>query len=636
MPLFIVFVFSAVVIGAGAMLSPAWPTTQPRIGLLAALALALVMGGALFIAMLFGWNTLVIDYLLFALVTAIFLGGTLSYGQRRAERRGAELLDADQGWPGPVDLALFGVAGLVFIVPALVLPVPLDTDAQGFGYLALMGRLGGGFGTLAPFRPEIEYLYAPGFTLLAAYISQQLGQTMQHVQLAIGAVLAWLSVLLAFDLGAELRDKRLGRAFALAMLLGLGLFTAFMDSHYTALLGLVFALACVTFALRFLRYGYPIDALAAGLTLGAVALSHPDTTIILGLGYIPWLLTMWLGRPRPTVRRWLALALGAPLIAVLGIAPWLIRIAPLLGADITSPFVRSVDYLRVLIVFHGVWTIPAAAAGAAVLLRQRDQAGILAVGWLAFVVDFAALGLTETLLGWLLGPVFRYDYPFSIAWHGPIIPYTILAGTALLWLWERLAAARWESALERAALPALGAAASLIVLAGLLHQPLLAASKGVLGFYGAFASHADVRAMDWLRQNTPPDARVLNFPGTQFDNSHEGDWVPVIAERDSVYFRWQPFFRHTEAALTEQDRLRAFWENPADPAHADLLVAAGIDYVIVPQIVGNPDSFQQAWRWRRPPAWDFPMRAPVSAAPYLELVFEDDGAQVYAVISSAP
>ena len=636
MPLFIIFVFGAVVIGAGAMLAPAWPTAQPRIGLLAALALALVVGGALFVAMLFQWDTLVIDYLLFALVTVIFLGGTLSYGQKRAEARGTELLDADQGWPGPLDLAFFGVAGLVFIAPALVLPAPLDTDAQGFGYLALMARLGGGFGTLAPFRPEIEYLYAPGFTLLAAYLSQQLGQTMQHVQIAVGAVLGFLSVLLAFDLGTELRDKRLGRAFALAMLLGLGLLTAYMDSHYTALLGLVFALACVTFALRFLHHGHPADAIAAGLTLGAVALSHPDTTIILGLGYVPWLLTMWLGRPRPTTRRWLALALGAPLIALAGIAPWLIRIAPLLGADITSPFARSADYLRVVIVFHGVWTVPAAIVGAAILLRRRDQAGILAVGWLLFVLDFAAIGLTETLLGWLLAPIFRYDYPFSIAWHGPIIPYTILTGTALLWLWDRHAAARWETALARASLPLLGGAAAVIVLAMLLNQPLLSLSKGRVGFFGAFASHADVRAMDWLRENTPADARVLNFPGTQFDNSHEGDWVPVISERDSVYFRWQPFFRHTESALAEQDRLRAFWENPADPAHADLLAAAGVDYLIVPQIVGNPDSFETAWRWNTPPAWDFPMRSAVSDAPYLELVFEADGAQVYALTLPSP
>src|SRR5574338_659480 len=98
MPLFIIFIFGAVIIGAGAILSPAMPTSQPRIGLAAALALGLVMGGAIFWAMLFGWDTLVIDYLLFALVTSIFLFGTLSYGQKRAESRGETLSDADQGW----------------------------------------------------------------------------------------------------------------------------------------------------------------------------------------------------------------------------------------------------------------------------------------------------------------------------------------------------------------------------------------------------------------------------------------------------------------------------------------------------------------------------------------------------------
>ena len=150
MPLFVIFIFGSVVFGGVAMLAPAWPTSQPRIGLMAALALGLIMGGSIFWSMLFGWTTLVIDYLLFALMTAIFLFGTLSYGQKRAEERGEILLDSDQGWPGPTDLLFFLFAALVFVVPALILPVPLDTDAQGFGYLGLMARLGGGFRTLAP------------------------------------------------------------------------------------------------------------------------------------------------------------------------------------------------------------------------------------------------------------------------------------------------------------------------------------------------------------------------------------------------------------------------------------------------------------------------------------------------------
>lgn len=630
MPLFIIFVFGAVVVGAGAMLAPAWPTAQPRIGLSAALALAVIMGGSLFLAMLFGWDTLLIDYLLFALVTAIFLGGTLSYGQMRAERRGEELSDAAQGWPTGRDLLLFGFAALVFIVPALIVPVPLDTDAQGFGYLALMARLGGGFGTLAPFHPEIQYLYTPGFIMLAAYLSEQLGQGLHHVQLGAGAVLAFLSVLLAYDLGSELHDKRLGRAMALAMLFGMGLFTAFMDSHYTALLGLVFTLAFVIYVLRYIRDGHLIDVVGAGLTLGATTLAHVDTTIILALGYVPWLVTLWAGEPRPTLRRWLTLVVGVPLIALVGIAPWLWQIRSLLGEDIVSPFVRSVDYARMLILYHGLWTAPTALIGAVVGLRRRNQAVIFAAGWLIFVADFAVIGITEAIFPWL--PLFRYDYPFSVAWHGPIIPYTILAGTGLLWLWDRFFERRFGAALHRSAYALLGTGVALALAGLIFHQPLLAFSKGRVGFFGAFASAADVRAMEWIKANTPADARILNYPGTRFDNSHEGDWVPVITERDSVYFRWQPFFQNTDAALREQERLRTFWLDPANPEGAALLEEAGIDYVIVPQIVTEPGSIESAFRWRAPTTL-IDMQSSVVDAPYLKLVFEEQGAQVYRVLA---
>ena len=117
----------------------------------------------------------------------------------------------------------------------------------------------------------------------------------------------------------------------------------------------------------------------------------------------------------------------------------------------------------------------------------------------------------------------------------------------------------------------------MIALVSLLvfRSQLLDFSKDKIGFYGAFASQDDVQAMQWLRENTEPDVRVLNFPGTAFDNSHEGDWVPVISERDSVYYRWQPFFQGNEASLAEQERLRAFWQDPANLANAELLRQAG-------------------------------------------------------------
>ena len=637
MTLLTMLIFGAVLLGCGTLLSPAWPSKQPRIGLLTALALALVVVGSCTYAILFGWDTLVVDYLLFALVTTVFLGGTLSYGQLRAQRQGHELADRDQGWPGPRDLAFLALAALVFAIPALLFPVPLDTDAQGFGYLALMLREGGDFHSLAPWHPEIRYLYAPGFSAIVAYLSAQIGAGVHEAQLAVGAVLAAFALWLAYDFGAELRDKRLGRAMAGALLLGGGLFSAFLDSHYTALLGLVFTLAFFTFAHRWLRDGYLVDAAAAALLLAALVLAHPDLTIIAGLGFAPWLLLLAADRrARPPWRRWWALALGVPALAALCIAPWLLTSAALLGDDIVSPFERSAAYWRVMWLppFHGFWLLPLVALGALVGLRTQRRATLLALGWLALVLDFSTTGILARVVPWLVAPVLRYDYPFSIAWHGPIIPYTLLGGRGALWLWENWLERRLASALRRYAwaLFAAGFALALAIVIG--REPLLRMSKGGLAqrvfvLHGAFASAADVAALEWLRENSDADARLLNFPAP-----HEGAWAPLIAERDTVYYRGQPFFRGDEASLAEQVAFRAFWQDPAAAEHEALLRAAGITHVVLPQIVARPALQEEMYRWREPfasaPEWR--MASDPGDAPYLELVFAQRGARVFAVV----
>jgi hypothetical protein len=437
-------------------------------------------------------------------------------------------------------------------------------------------------------------------------------------------VLGLILVMEAYDFGSEIKSQRLGRAMAIAMLAGVGLFLAYMDSHFTTLLALVFALAFLIFAYRYLRDGYPIDAVGAGLMLGAVIISHPDTTIILALGYAPWLLTMWFGRPRPTLRRWLVLAAGIPLLALVAILPWLWSIRDLLGADIVSPFERNPAYWQVMLAYHGLLIPIIAIVGAVVGLKHRRQEAILAVGWLVVALDFAAVGVIETVFGGLLGPIERYDYPFSIAWHAPIIPYTILGGIGLLWLWDRFADRRLGKPLARYAPAILTGGIALLLVGYFLAPQILEASKGRVAFYGAFSSADDVKAMLWLKENTPPDARILNYSA-----AHEADWAPVIAERDTVFYRPQPFFTGDEASLAEQERLRAFWQDPANPANRALLEAAGVDYVLVPQIVANPDSMQSMYRWRGPFRED--TVSSVADVPWLTLVFDSNGAQVYAV-----
>lgn len=332
MQFFVVFVLGAVMLGAGSMLSPAWRTAQPRIALATTLCLALVVGGAVFWAELFGWDTLVIDYLLFALVSVVVLGGTLASAQMRAEAQGEELSDALQGWPGPRDLAFFALVALALVAWLAILPLPLGDSAPLSAYLALTAREGQSFHTLAPFHPEIQVVIAPGFHALTAYLSQQLQQAIPTIQAGVGALAALLIVWLGYDWGAELRDKAFGRAFALAAFVPA--YGLFIMGEFAALLGMSFSFAAALYSLRAFRHGWRMDIIAGGLLLGATL--YADFTVALStfIGYGLWALWQWTRNSQPigytgirTYRR-VTVTWGILGVALLGLAPYLVRNLP--------------------------------------------------------------------------------------------------------------------------------------------------------------------------------------------------------------------------------------------------------------------------------------------------------------------
>ena len=62
-------------------------------------------------------------------------------------------------------------------------------------------------------------------------------------------------------------------------------------------------------------------------------------------------------------------------------------------------------------------------------------------------------------------------------------------------------------------------------------------------------------------------------------------------------------------------------------------------HVVLPQIVARPDLREEMYRWREPIAWREEWRtasegaaAALAAIPYLQRVYEQDGAAVYAVV----
>jgi hypothetical protein len=610
-----------VLLGAGMLVASILPTRGARIGLGAVLFLALVVDATWFAAPLVGWSPFLADLVWIGVFAAIALitGIVALYYYWNV----SVIPQPAWTWPSARDGMFLALVILLFGMVVLLLPVPLDTDAQGFGYLSLTLRDGRDYTTLAPWHSEIEYLYSPGYIGLIAHLSARFDLNIATLQLVFSAIGATLFVWMAYDLGCELDGPRTGRGFMLAAVIGTGLFTAFLDSHYTALLALDFVLAFLTFVLRFLNSGRWSDALLAAICLAGVPLTQPDTTIALIIGYVPWLVFIVFSRPRPGFKAWGVIAIIIPLVALGIVAPWLNSIHDLLDSDIKSPFVVELSHWKTLTLMHGGLIVLLAAGGLLLGLRRRSPAQVLMIVWLVTIVDFSTLGLLEKALPHVMKPLLKYDYPFSLAWHGPIIPYTVLGGMALVWLADRLGGERFDRRLGQAAIPLIGLAAI-----GLFSEPLLDISKNTVHIYGAFSSSADVQAMRWLYDHTPANARVLNHPGP-----HEGDWVPVISERDTIYFRPQKFFRGTSAAEKTQDALRAFWKNPADPHNAKVLEDYHIQYVLVPQIFGNPDSFKDMLRWRHPvdEAAGY-MQTPVSAAPYLRLVYNQDGAQVYEVI----
>ncbi len=603
------------------------PDTRPiAFGSTIALGIAVVVTGNL--ASLFGHRS----WVAFVVCSAIVVSGWL--GTRHFDVRGLFRFPRTR-------LTLFLlVTAFALAAPLLILPVPMDTDAQGFGYLALMIKKGGTIDTLAPWRPDVAYLYSPGALLIFAALSSLFANVpISAVMTGASHATAFLFVCLAWDFGGELGRQHVGTcstprtwqwAMAISAGASVGLWTALMDSHYTAIFGLLFVLAFLTALARLLRTGRSSDLAIAAVSLAALAMTHPDSAVIAVLGFAAFLVSLWVvDRSRPRQR--LLIAIGVPLVAIVFALPWLVRILPLLGSTIRSPFEVGLVHWRPLLLYHGlVWPL-LALVGAVVWPGRRTIWTWTMIGWLAGIVEFSLLGLLDTAFPAVLDPFVRFHYPFSLAWHGPVIPYMVLGAGSLVWLSGKVDLRRLARLTDRALL---GLAAVISLTLG-LSSFIPEWTKGWSPFEGCFATANDVIAMRWLRQNTPPGARVLNYPGDYVNlRDWEAHWVPVIAERDCVYFRNAPFFTGVGVGQVraEGEEMLAFWRDPANPENAERLRAARLDFVIVPESIGAPASRKTSWRWK-PPAELSGIVSRPELASYLEIVFRAGGARVYRVHS---
>lgn len=311
---FVAFILLGLILGVGMMLAPALPTQQPRVAAAGVLSLALVMSGALFHAGLFGWNILLVDYLWFALITGVFLGGTLTIGMKRVEEALAAGEAASIGWPSIPSMGIFFGWGVMVLV---VLSTFVNTQALLDDAPALSDRIVGlENGADLSELNSITGVIGPGLPALLAYFDTQLPI---ESSVAVGGWIVGLQVVwlwLVYDLCHELGLDERQTWLAVVGALPVGIWGIDDPIWLTSVvLGAGFGF----FALRWLRHRLMFDLVAGAVCAAAAILVAPVAVILLIVLYgVCWALARTI-----SPQLWVRGAFGFALLVVLGISPWL-------------------------------------------------------------------------------------------------------------------------------------------------------------------------------------------------------------------------------------------------------------------------------------------------------------------------
>jgi hypothetical protein len=239
---------------------------------------------------------------------------------------------------------------------------------------------------------------------------------------------------------------------------------------------------------------------------------------------IGWGLVAW----RMDLRRWGAglarLALGGALAVVL-LLPWVLhtsdgRLGQMVEAGVaaSSPIGLVIaDYMtwRSILLFMPWFPLALAVAGLAWSLVQRS--------WRVAAIGLWTLALSLVVAGQLLklpGANLMQSFAVIIALY---IPVGLLAGWLIAWVFEH--AGRRAGPLARL----LAGAGLLAAIGWALWFPQEGSSAPYI-----MATRPDVRAMAWIRNNTPPDARFLVegfriYNGRSAVGSDAGWWIPLLA-----------------------------------------------------------------------------------------------------------
>jgi hypothetical protein len=617
------------VVPGWALLAWLWPNAGQmargeQLGLAVGLSLAVY-------PILFLWTSLVglhLGWWYAALPVGLGLAALAVRAGRRWRRARPRLGPVD--WRSPhlaPDLALVAVLALVFFIrfwAARGLAAPMWGDSYQHSVIAqLIIDHGGLFTDWAPYADLQTFTYHFGFHTLVAVFHWLSGLPLPGAVLWTGQILNGLAAVALYPVAMRVSGQRWAGvgAVLVAGLLSPSPMVYTNWGRYTQLAGQTILPTAIVVAWVFFEQRPAINWRLLGLAClawGGLALTHYRVLIFavcFSIAY--WLLELLARRGKLQLARTAMLGIGAGLIFL----PWFIRT---FGGQITVGFLKEL-------------ATPAGETPAA--LQQYNSAGALSSYlpmWLWLIV-FLCFGWglwrrdkAVVLLGLWWGIVLVSTNPqwLGLPGEGAIsnfavliaayLPAGVLVGAAIAWL-------------RQAAGPRLGLdAALLLVLLALglwgAHQRL----GDLQADANALVTVPDIRAAAWLKDHTPPDARLLvnsfaAYGATSIVGSDAGWWLPVLARRETnvpplnyaVEKGPRPDYREWINALTAEIQAKGV----DDPRVLRELQVRGLTYVYLGQRRGEVNN---------------PGAAVLSAgqmviSPHFRLVYHQDRVWVFAI-----
>lgn len=528
------------VVPGWALLAWLWPGARvswaERLGLSAGISLALY-------PLLFLWTDLVGLHLgpLYAWGPVVL--GLVALAWRYRCWRPRQAWDSLRAWARSAalwpDLTLISVLLLVFGVRLLVvrsLDAPMWGDSYQHTMIAqLLVDHGGLFDSWEPYVPYRGLTVHFGFPAAVALFSWATGMGCVQATLLVGQLINGLAILTLYPLAVRLADG--SRWAGVGAVLAAGLISpmpAFYVNwgRYAQLTGqaiLPVGLWLMWETLQNEGKAWKM-ALLAGSTLAGMALAYYRMPFYYITFVLAWLAGWGLPRWGAGIRHWLRGLARLALIggmALLFFLPWGLHVAGgRLAMALGAGAVRSSPLEQVLADYQ-VWRdiafyVPrplliAAFVALAWSLAQRR--------WAVASVGLWVLGLASLVAGRLIrlpGANMMQNFAILIALY---IPVGLLVG----WLIQQVVglAERWAG---RTGQWVMGMAVVAIA---------VWAARGQVGIVRpsyALVTRPDVRAMHWIREHVPSEARFLVegfriYGGTSAVGADAGWWIPLLAGR---------------------------------------------------------------------------------------------------------